>query len=217
MPTQSDSTKPNDEKADCYASGERAAMVWYAELRERWLGPLLRIMAGVGLRPDHLTILSLILGLLFCPLYFWSPALAFIALLLHALVDGIDGPLARHLSVDSKAGSFTDTTCDQIVVVAVTLTMMCHPARFIPVPAGTIYIFLYTIVVVFAMVRNAMGIPYSWVVRPRLVVYGWLLLETFVFPGTWLERSIVKVLWTANVLFLLRMISGFFKIRANLN
>jgi phosphatidylglycerophosphate synthase len=149
-------------------------------------------------------------------LYFWSPALAFIALLLHAIVDGIDGPLARHLGIQSKAGSFTDTTCDQIVVVAVTLTMMCHADKLIPIPAGTIYIFLYTIVVVFAMVRNAMGIPYSWIVRPRLIVYGWLVLETFVFGGTRLENSTVFVIWIANILFLLRMVSGFFKIRANL-
>ena len=217
MTDENKSREQNDSKADCYASGERAAMVWYAELRERWLGPFLAMMAKLGLKPDHLTIISLVLGLLFCPLYFWSPAWAFAALLMHAVVDGIDGPLARHLGVESKAGSFTDTTCDQIVVVAVTLTLMCHPSQLIPIPAGTIYIFLYTIVVVFAMVRNAMRIPYSWVIRPRLVVYGWLLLETFVFQDTALERSIVIVLWIANTLFLLRMFSGFFKIRANLN
>ena len=191
-------------------------MVWYADLREKWLGPMLAIMSKLGLRPDHLTFVSLIFGLMFCPLYFWSPILAFISLLLHTVVDGIDGPLARHLGVQSKAGSFTDTTCDQIVVVTVTLTMMCHPDQLIPIPAGTIYIFLYTIVVVFAMVRNAMGIPYSWIVRPRLIVYGWLFLETFFFTGMRLAGSTVIVIWVANTLFLLRMVSGFFKIRANL-
>ena len=206
----------DDDKADCYSAGERAAMVWYQDLREKWLGPLLRVMAAAGVKPDHLTAVSLLLGLAFCPLYFYVPWLAFLSLLLHAAVDGLDGPLARHLGTASKAGSFTDTTCDQIVVVAVTLTVMCHPEKIIPVPAGTIYIFLYTIVVVFAMVRNAMGIPYSWVVRPRLIVYVWLFCESYFFPGTVLAKSTWIVLWIANVLFVLRMASGFFKIRGQL-
>ncbi len=212
----SESSDSNDNKADCYASGERAAMVWYQRLREKWLGPLLSWLTRIGVRPDHLTYIALFLGLLFGPLYFFYPSIAFGCLLLHTLLDGLDGPLARVQGSASKAGSFTDTMCDQLVVVAVTLTMMCHPSGFIPVPVGTVYVFLYTIVVAFAMVRNAMGIPYSWVVRPRLVVYLWICLETYVFEGTNLAYSTRYLLWIANILFLSRMISGFSKIKSTL-
>ena len=218
--TDNDNQNPATEEldtADCYASGERAAMVWYQELRERWLGPLLGAMGKLGIKPDHLTFLSLVFGLLFCPLYFYIPWLAFVCLLLHTAIDGLDGPLARHLSVASKAGSFTDTMCDQIVVVAVAVTVMCHQDQWFPIPAGSIYIFLYTLVVVFAMVRNAMGIPYSWVVRPRLVVYTWLFLEKFFFVGTGLEHSTRIVLWICNILFVWKVATGFFKIRRKLD
>lgn len=205
-----------EDKADCYSAGERAAMVWYQDLRERWLGPLLRWMAKVGIRPDHLTLLSLLTGLLFCPLIIYSPPLAFFCLFLHAAIDGLDGPLARHLGTDSKAGSFTDTMCDQLILVAVTVTMICHSDQHIGVLPGTIYIFLYTIVVVFAMVRNAIGIPYSWVIRPRFVIYVWLALEVFAFQGSMFEGTTNIVVWISNVLFTLKMATGFFKIRQKL-
>lgn len=191
-------------------------MVWYQDLRERWLGPLLRLMARIGIRPDHLTMLSLLVGLLFCPLIFYWPWLAFTCLFLHAAIDGLDGPLARHLGTASKAGSFTDTMCDQLVLVAVTVTMICHPDKLIGVLPGTLYIFLYTIVVVFAMVRNAIGIPYSWVVRPRFVIYTCLALEIFVFHGSFFQGATNVVIWISNALFAVKMATGFFKIRQTL-
>ncbi len=191
-------------------------MVWYQELRERWLGPCLTLMANSGIRPDHLTLVSLLLGLLFVPLIFWVPWAAFAVLLLHAIVDGLDGPLARKLATASRAGSFTDTMSDQLVLVVVTVTMMCHPERYVGVLPGSVYIFLYTVVVVFAIVRNAMGIPYSWLVRPRFVVYVWLALEVFCFQGTAMVESINILLWVFNALFVLKLATGFFKIRKKL-
>jgi len=58
--------------------------------------PLLMVLARLRVTPDHLTLLSLLAGLAFCPVFFWglkpvAPAL----LLAHVLLDGLDGPLAR--------------------------------------------------------------------------------------------------------------------------
>ena len=36
--------------------------------------------------------------------------------------------------------------------------------------AGGLYVFFYTMVVIFAMVRSALAIPYSWLVRPRFII-----------------------------------------------
>ena len=196
-------------KADCYSDGERRAMVWTQQVRARMLLPLLKLLAGCGVRPDHLTLASLLWGLAFCPLYFWSPAVAFIALALHVLLDGIDGPLARHLDVASRKGSFTDTMADQIVVVATTVTLMV--AKTLGIPAGGLYIFLYTVVVALAMVRNALAIPYWWLVRPRFVVYVWFLVETWLWPG-----SIDSVIWAFNVLLAYKMLTGFRRVRRSI-
>lgn len=204
---------PPDSKADCYSANERGAMVWTQRLRERWCEPLLAILARAGVRPDHLTWLSLLSGLAFCPLYlssqyWWSKPAAFMLLALHVIWDGLDGPLARRIGVASRGGSFTDSTSDQIVVAATTISLMVAEPRPIDVVPGGIYIFVYTMVVAFAMVRNAMGIPYSWLIRPRFCVYAWLFVETYWLPGT-----LNVMLWLCNALLVWKMVTGFRAIR----
>lgn len=196
-------------EGDCYSEGERAWMLKGQELRARLLLPLLRLLQRWRITPDQLTLLSLFAGFAFCPLYFWSPLAAFAALMIHVLLDGLDGPLARYLGVASRRGSFTDTMADQLVVTATTITLM--KVGVVGVAAGGVYIFVYGIVVAFAMVRNAMAIPYSWLVRPRFLVYAWMLVEVWWWPGT-----IETVLWLASAFLTTLMISGFLRIRKEL-
>jgi phosphatidylglycerophosphate synthase len=201
MPT--DNTEP---KADCYADRERAMMVFTQQVRGRLLAPLLRLLTALGVKPDHLTFMSLLAGLAFCPLYFVSKPAAFVMIALHVLLDGLDGPLARHTGVASRRGSFTDTMSDQTVIVASTLTLMwCGSVGLVP---GALYMVTYTVVVLFAMARNALDAPYSWLVRPRFYVYAWLVVETYWWPGT-----IDYLLWVCVALLALKAVSGFLRIR----
>jgi len=192
--------------ADCYASGERTAMQWTQQVRQYLLAPLLGRLAACRVKPDHLTLLGLAAGLAFCPLYFFCPLAAFVALGLHVLLDGMDGPLARWTHTASRRGSFTDSLADQTVIVATTVPLMV--AGTIGPAAGGCYIFLYTVVVLFAMARNAMSVPYSWLVRPRLLVYAWLAVELYLLPG-----SLDWVLWLFNAILGVKMLSGFLRIR----
>lgn len=195
-----------EEKADVYAASERNAMVYWQNLRERALAPLLRGLGALGVSADHLTLFSLLAGLAFCPLYFFFPPWAFAALLVHVAVDGLDGPLARHLGRASRRGWFTDTMADQLVITATTVTLIF--VGVFDVVAGSAYIFFYGIVVGFSMVRNALAIPYSWVVRPRFIVYIWLIVEAYLWPGT-----IGAVLWILVGLLAWKVLTGFVKIR----
>jgi len=76
---------------------------------------------------------------------------------------------------------------------------------------GACYIFIYTVVIAFSMIRNALEIPYVWLVRPRFFVYAWFAIELYVLPG-----SIDYVLWTFTGLLTTKMITGFVKIRRRL-
>ena len=201
-------------KADCYAAGERSAMIWWQDLRAWLLGPLLRTLAACGVTPDHVTVASLAVGLAFCPLWLWpgSPAwskpAALVALLLHVLLDGLDGPLARHLGTASPRGSFTDSLADQIVVTASTLALVAAPQPSVSGWIAGLYLFLYATVVGFAMIRNAIGKPYSWLIRPRFWVYGWIAVDLFLLPG-WMESILVAF----TVVLGIKMASGFVAIR----
>ena len=176
-------------------------------VRGRLLEPLLTLLARGGITPNHLTLASLVTGLAFCPLFWWGalPA-AFALLLAHVLLDGLDGPLARLTQTASNRGSFTDTTADQVVVSFSTLTLI-H-AGYAGAWPGGLYLFFYAMVVIFAMVRNALAIPYSWLVRPRLFVYAWMPVEVYLWPG-----SLDPLLWVASGLLALKMLTGFIQIR----
>ncbi len=111
-------------KVDCYADGDRDLMVWSQMIRASMLRPLLKLLARLGVTADVVTLVSLVLGLAFCPVYFFSKPLALALLALHMCADGLDGPMARFTGTASRKGSFTDTMSDQIVVAATTVTLI---------------------------------------------------------------------------------------------
>lgn len=195
---------------DCYSAGDRGLMEWSQELRARWLGPLLRGLSRLHIRADHITLFSLGLGLAFVPLWlFGHPLLAGLALLLHVLVDGLDGPLARHQGDASARGSFTDTGADHLVVMASTLAVLAtgHAHAVL----GGAYLAAYTLVLAFSMVRNAMGIPYAWLVRPRFFVFAALPLSAL--GPTWVLDAVLLV---SSLLLAVKAGSGFLRIRERL-
>ena len=196
-------------ETDCYAAGDRGMMVLSQQIRAKLLLPLLWTLKRLGVTANGLTFISLLFGLTACAAIFYSQWLFLVLILLHVLADGLDGPLARYAGTASSKGSFTDTMCDQIVVAASTAVLIY--LHYIGPIVGGIYIFVYTIVIAFSMVRNALSIPYSWLIRPRFIVYIWFAVEFYLLPG-----SLNYVVGFFSLLLILKMISGFFKIRQKL-
>jgi phosphatidylglycerophosphate synthase len=191
----------------CYSGGEGDFMRRWQTLRGRLLAPLLAVLARVRVTPNHLTLLSLLAGLAFSPVFLWgSRPGAFALLLAHLLLDGLDGPLARFTRRASNQGSFTGTMADQVVVAFSTVTLI-HAGYAAAWPGG-LYVFFYCTVVIFAMVRNALAIPYAWLVRPRMLVYAWIPVEVYLWRG-----SLDLLLWIFSVLLAIKMLTGFIQIR----
>ncbi|MEM8954818.1 MAG: CDP-alcohol phosphatidyltransferase family protein [Verrucomicrobiota bacterium] len=194
-------------KLDCYSGGEGGFMDWSQGFRGRLLGPLLRSLSEVGVRANQVTYLSLVVGLAFCPLFLHGyQLLAYSCLFIHVLLDGLDGPLARFRGQASNRGSFTDTMVDQLVVTATTLAMV-HAGEA-SIWSGGLYVFFYAVVVGFAFVRNALKAPYSWLFRPRFVVFLWFAVNGFIWPGT-----LEWVLWGVTGILAVKAVTGFLSIR----
>ncbi len=202
-----DSEKPDEAKGDCYAEGERGFMDWNQSLRGRALRPLLELLNKHDISPNMLTLFSLLAGLLAALALPFLTILGLVLLLVHVLLDGIDGPLARYTGADSKKGSFTDTASDQVVVFAVMLALVSMNAA--SSLAAMVYVFSYTVVVGFAIIRNRLNIPYSWLIRPRFVVYAWIPVCFWLLPLWTLDF----LLWSCNVLLVAKVVTGFMKIR----
>jgi len=177
--------------------------------REKWLAPVLDGLTRAGIRPDHVTLISLAAGLAGAGLWWLHPAAALGCLALHVVLDGLDGPLARRQQSASPRGSFTDTMADQTVVTAVALMLMAGE-RLAVLPGG-IYIFLYAVVALFAIARNALSRPYSWLVRPRLVFYAWIPIDLWLWPGT-----LGVLAWSCSAVLVWSALTGFVAIRDRL-
>ena len=194
---------------DCYSASDRPLMLISQRLRAQALAPLLALMTRTRLRADYLTLLSLVVGLAAALTYPVSPLWALILLGAHVALDGLDGPLARFQGRASPKGSFADSLADQLVVCAFTIVLI-HEGTVSVLP-GTLYLLTYTLVVAFAMVRNALQVPYTWLVRPRFFVYGWVVIELY-----WLSGTMNYVLWFMTGLLLLKVLTGYVKIRSKL-
>lgn len=202
----------SDVKGDCYSAGERDWMEYGQQVRARILGPWLRLMTRLRITPDHITILSFLFGVAFAPLwyfeYFW---LAVSALWTHVALDGIDGPLARHQQCASPRGSFTDSFCDQLVVSAVTIFLMIGSPG-LSIVAGSTFLVVYVGVLAIAMVRNTLQIPYSWLLRPRLILFLAIPIQLLGVP-----HAIPIVVWSSNVVLSIKLATGFYKLRKRLD
>lgn len=204
--------EPVDAKSDCYSAKEREWMEFGQQLRASWLSYLLVWLTRFGVTPDTVTLVAAMVGLAFVPLWLVErPGIALMLLLLHVLLDGLDGPLARYQRLASARGSFTDTFADQMVVTAVSVAWMIHSPSASHIAAGALYIFLYALVVAMAMVRNALAVPYSWLVRPRFFVY------LSIAADCWLGRELALITFTlCDCLLAIKCVSGFLALRGRL-
>ena len=98
-----------------------------AQLKERLkdlahagLAPLVRLLAGLGLRADHVTVLGLVLSVGAGFAFFDGKfRLAALLLLLGGVCDILDGELARRAGTPSRFGAFFDSTLDRLSEAAV--------------------------------------------------------------------------------------------------
>ncbi len=187
-------------------------MIAGEEARAYLLNPLLRLLTSLGVDADAITLVAAAIGLAAAPLLLLdNQTAALVCLLVHVLMDGIDGPLARYQGVASPRGSFTDTFADQLVLTAVCVAWIIDAPNPANIAIGGCFIFSYAMVVFMAMVRNALDIPYSWLVRPRFFFYVALAVE---FYTTWHVTTLLVAL--CDVLLVIKLGSGFFALRSKI-
>jgi phosphatidylglycerophosphate synthase len=91
-------------------------MEWSRQWRMSWLGPVVRPLKRIGVKPNHLTLLSLISGLVTIWFAFERHGLFIVFGLLHMFLDSIDGVLAREMNA-TEFGAYFDSVVDNLVVV----------------------------------------------------------------------------------------------------
>ncbi|ADB57501.1 archaetidylinositol phosphate synthase [Archaeoglobus profundus] len=84
------------------------------------LKPITNILAKIGIKPNHLTILGLLLGFLCAyEIYLGNYTVSVILLILSSLMDALDGALARDKGMITEFGGFLDSVLDRYVDIAI--------------------------------------------------------------------------------------------------
>jgi phosphatidylglycerophosphate synthase len=199
-------------KTDCYSDRERKGMEQYQTVKAILLRPVLNGLSSLNVTPDAVTMIAGGIGLAFIPFWLTNQfEVALVFLLVHVLLDGLDGALARHQNVASTRGSFTDTFVDQMVVTGVTIAWIVMAPTAANIVAGAMFVFLYVLVVALAMARNALSVPFRFLVRPRYFVYASLALD-----GLMATQGTFYVLLISDLLLASASVTGYWVLRQQL-
>ncbi len=96
-------------------------------LYNRILRPVARFLCNTGIRPNHITLLGLALFAAagwFCCTGEWTTAL--ILVILGALMDGLDGVLARESDKNTIFGAILDSSCDRLTEMVLLMGILVY-------------------------------------------------------------------------------------------
>lgn len=144
-------------------------MYKFKDLRNKIFLPISKTLMKLRLTANIISYIGLFILVGFVYYVLRNPVIASIFLLFHVLIDAFDGPLARLMKRDGDSGAFTDIICDHTGMAIVVITLIW--ANLVNPVIASIYIYVYTLLIIFVIVRNKMGVPIELVIRTKYYVY----------------------------------------------
>jgi len=154
---------------DYFNEDEREQQQAFAGKRDRFFGPIIRGLAATPVTPNQLTFIGIAFLLAGCAFGTDVPWAASVFLPLYCLMDGLDGPLARHRDTASKGGSLLDIIADQLGVVFVPAAAVYHLGA--DGAASTLFASFYVAFITVVIVANETGVKIPKFLRVKYVMY----------------------------------------------
>lgn len=155
--------------------------------------PLLRFLTARGISANGVSFFSGIIAALALAfsLIFQNPYIFVAGIWLHMLVDGIDGSLARFQKKSTPYGAFVDMVNDHIGILGSGIFLIFFGLAW---PEFVlINMVLYTLINTESFILGYWNIPYSYVLRPRLIIYAALTIHIF-WPTSWMLTVVLFIL-----------------------
>ena len=171
--------------------------------------PLVQMLAKMGLKPDFISLVGLLMVVPFIYFFSFHPWIAFFFLVLNLFFDSLDGSLARFLKVESAKGELTDKAADYLSFSLVFLTFL-YFGLLSPLWAAA-HLLNYAVMqsfVTFAQMRKVKIFP---IVRPKFVIYFFFLL--WIITG---QNYFDPVLVVLTVYLMISNLFLFIRIRCSL-
>ncbi len=174
--------------------------------RDRFFDPVVSLFIKLKISPNFISLLGMLTLVPFAYFTLSNPhpgkslIVADIFLAAHIVLDGIDGPLARKMGVSGAHGSFVDMICDHSGMAI--FTVILSFAGIINGSIGNVYVFLYTMAIIFVISLDLLQKPFKWVFRSKYFFYLMFLVYSFGGPEYFNEALILFSLFNA-ILFVL--------------
>ncbi|RJQ33664.1 hypothetical protein C4566_03165 [Candidatus Parcubacteria bacterium] len=198
-----------DKYLNDYSQTEQSYYNKVRDWRDGIFLPVARFFNRIGVSANQLSFFGLLVLAGFVYYIVDRPYLASIFLLLHLLLDGIDGTVARVNKKDDMSGAVVDTVVDHTGIFIVVLSLGFF--GLIDSNIGLVYIYFYTVMVFLVIVRYLLKIPVRLVVRSKALVYGFYILWAF----TGINYLNVALLIFSILLIWVTLVS-FFKVKDRL-
>jgi phosphatidylglycerophosphate synthase len=157
------------EDLNYFSEKEKKSMCKFKDSRNKIFLPISKVLMKLGLTANIISYIGLFMLMGFIYYVLSNPIVASIFLFLHVIIDAFDGPLARLMKQDGNSGAFTDIICDHTGMVIVIITLIW--ANLINPVIASVYIYVYTLLIIFVIARNKMNIPIKLVIRTKYYVY----------------------------------------------
>lgn len=158
-----------------FSEKERGAVQKFTNFRTNLARPLLKLLSTLGITPNMVSALSILVMIGF--IYFVNSNVYYASgfVVLHILLDSIDGSLARYKNTTSDSGALTDICVDQTVMLIGVLATIFF--GIIDPFWGSLYGVAYILMIVFLVVLNQREKPVKYVVRTKYFFFLVLLFD----------------------------------------
>ena len=183
-----------------FSKADKKGLFKFSEYRYKLLKPLSKVLTLLKITPDMISYFGLLILTGFAYYLNKKPLIAGIFLIIHILLDGIDGPLAKYQKKAGNKGALTDIICDHTGIIIVTLTLIYY--RLLNGTIGAAYIYIYTLLIIFTVIRNKLEITPNITFRSKYFVYLCLIPliynKTNILNYAILAFSIIKIPFTID-------------------
>jgi phosphatidylglycerophosphate synthase len=138
-----------------------------------------------------------------------NPVAAIAFLVLHVAIDGLDGPVARVTGKAGNKGAFLDIMCDHTGIFVATAGLLYY--GLVNGVIAIAYIYIYTIMIIFTIIRNVMKTSPKIVIRTKYYIY--ILYAVYAFTGM---NYFNEAMFIFSVIMILSVSNDFSAIRKRL-
>jgi len=192
-----------------FSESESNSMYKFQEFRNKIFLPISKLLMKVGLTANIISYIGLFVLIGFILNINSNPVSAVVFLALHVFIDAFDGPLARLMNQEGNSGAFTDMICDHTGMAVVVVTLIW--ANLVDPILASIYLYIYTMLIIFVVIRNQMKVPIKFVIRTKYYLYA-----LFALFAIWNLNFLDQGLLLFTVLMLPSLFSSYFVIKKSL-